>query len=96
MKVRTPSLVTTDRAIDLLVLPNVVDFMGRTPLHIAVNKNGLEQIANLLVFHGADIRAVNKAGDSPLAIANRHKKARPRLVRILVRASLCLRKGISR
>lgn len=41
------------------------DYMGRTPLHLAVFK-GNEEIADLLIKHGANINQKDNNGRSPL------------------------------
>ncbi|MDU8908853.1 ankyrin repeat domain-containing protein, partial [Wolbachia endosymbiont of Drosophila bocqueti] len=49
---------------------NAKDRQGRTPLHWAASKGGIE-VVNALIEKGADVNAVNKYGDAPLRFAAR-------------------------
>ncbi|MCX3064435.1 ankyrin repeat domain-containing protein [Wolbachia endosymbiont of Drosophila pseudotakahashii] len=49
---------------------NAKDRQGRTPLHWAASKGGIE-VVNALIEKGSDVNAVNKYGNAPLRFAAR-------------------------
>ena len=50
--------------------PNVIDQLGRTPLHCAVGTGDLE-VVDALVNAGADMEMKDRSHDTPLTLANR-------------------------
>uniref|UniRef100_M4CN51 PGG domain-containing protein n=1 Tax=Brassica campestris TaxID=3711 RepID=M4CN51_BRACM len=55
---------------DVAVL-SVEDNKGNTPLHIATNKGRIKIVRCLLSFEGINLNPINKAGDTPLDVAER-------------------------
>ncbi len=53
--------------------PQKTDTLGNSLLHIAVQKKGMEKLVVALVNNGADLTAVNNAGQTPINLAHCEK-----------------------
>ncbi|KAI0469439.1 hypothetical protein F4859DRAFT_131587 [Xylaria cf. heliscus] len=67
---------------------NAQDFMGRVPLYMAIYNEFAEDIARLLITHGADVHAVDNFGNSPLS----HPCLSPGVAQVLIEAGCPLNK----
>lgn len=54
---------------------NLIDFRGRTALHIAAEQEMGVEMIRMLVGAGADVRLRNHRGLTPLGVARRFEKA---------------------
>ncbi|KAN0100059.1 hypothetical protein V8E55_000043 [Tylopilus felleus] len=65
---------------------NCTDFLGNTPLHLAVLSGSVENLDLLIEADGCDVDPQNKAGDTPLHLAVRiqDRDTRHAIVSVLV------------